>query len=259
MKTTPQIKDYLDSEGIICREFDEILDLARDAGGDPKKLDLVLEQGYRDCESEQEFYAKMFEFAGDAPIYDLLKGRSREFLEWVLGKVANNDIHGRVLDIGCGTGLEACLLSGLGGDEVIGIDVNPRLLAESEKRIKRRGLKNVKTRVGDRDNLEFPRGYFDLATCFNSIVTEGEFYGPDAELCYNFVIRDRIKQMAKVLKRGGIAFISMPVSELYGEVYQDKLASCFSSAGFSELIEKTQKSDHVSDTEFVKVVVSAKK
>ncbi len=259
METAQKIKDYLDCEGIIRRKFKEILELARAAGGDPKKLDAFLERGYMNCETEQEFYTRMFEFAGNAPIYDLLKGRSRDSIESELRKVANNGVHGKVLDIGCGPGLEACLFSELGGEEVVGIDVNKRLLAEAEKRIKRRGLKNVRAIVGDRDNLEFPAGYFDLATSFSSIVTEGEFYGRDAETYYSLAIRERIRQMARVLKQGGTAFIAMPVSENYGEMYQDMLAFYFDSAGFSALIEKTQNSTVISGTKFIDVVVSARK
>ncbi len=66
METAQKIKDYLDCEGIIRRKFKEILELARAAGGDPKKLDAFLERGYMNCETEQEFYTRMFEFAGNA-------------------------------------------------------------------------------------------------------------------------------------------------------------------------------------------------
>lgn len=259
METNQKIKDYLDSEGIICRGFDEILDMARDAGGDREKLELVLRRSYSNCQSEQDFYNKMFEFAGNAPIFDLLKGRSRKALEWMLGKITNKNIQGRVLDIGCGAGLEMCLFRELGGSEVIGIDINERLLIEAEKRIKRRGLKNIKTIIGDRNQLKIPKDYFDFITCLHSIVTEGEFCGPNSEIGYNYVIGDRIKQMAMVLKKGGIAVVSQPVSELYGELYQDRFSISFNLAGFSEILEKTQYSSYLKDRIFTDVLVAARK
>src|SRR4030042_1651670 len=205
METNQKIKDYLDSEGVICRKFDEILDIARAAGGDREKLRDSLGEGYDGCRSEQEFYNKMLEFAGNAPIYDLLKGRSRDFLEWMLGKTVEKGIRGKVLDIGCGNGLEICLFGELGGQEVIGIDINKKLLTEAEKRIKRRGLKNTKAIIGDRDNLKFPKNYFDFVTSLNSIITDGEFYGRDSDIAYNYAIGDRTKQIAMVLKKGGTA------------------------------------------------------
>jgi SAM-dependent methyltransferase len=259
MNTNQKIKEYLDCEGIIPREYDEILDLACAAGGNKEKLDFVIKAGYPEQQTEQEFYTRMYKNAGNAPIYDLLKGRTRDALEWTLSKIAKQNIQGRVLDIGCGPGLEVCLFSELGANEVIGIDINKRLLEEAKKRIEKRNLKNVKAIMGDRDKLAFQENYFDFITSLCSIVTEGEAYGPDSEIVYSYIIRERIKKMGEALKKGGIAFIAMPVSKGYGEEYQDKLAYNFELAGFSEIFEKTQYNRVLEERTFIDIFVAARK
>jgi len=64
----------------------------------------------------------------------------------------------RVLDIGCGTGLNFSLLRravGTGG-RVLGIDASPAMLAEAAKRTSRRGWSNIELLKADATDLDVP-------------------------------------------------------------------------------------------------------
>ncbi len=255
-----QIKTYLDEEGIVNRSLDDIWEIVRQARGDPKKLEAAVRKGYRGLKSEQEFYDNIVKYSGDAPAYDLLSGRSRGFQEWILEKIASRGLEDKkALDVGCGTGVVISLFGELGAKEVVGIDVNKSLLNEAQKRIKRRNLNNVKTIVGDRDNLIFTDNYFDFITCLNSIVTEGEFWGPQADILYNHAVGGRIKQIGGVLKKGGIATVAQCVSPGYEGEYKGKFSYWFKEAGVLNILEQAHTLTVVDGDKFAEVLVSARK
>jgi ubiquinone/menaquinone biosynthesis C-methylase UbiE len=65
-----------------------------------------------------------------------------------------------VLDVGCGTGSIALILSGLGHD-VSGIDLSEGMLSVCEKKAIQRGLP-IRTQIGDAEALPFPDKSFDI-------------------------------------------------------------------------------------------------
>lgn len=88
-----------------------------------------------------------------APLYDVV---SMERVVYRAGRVASIDELGlgpgdRVLDVGCGTGLNFALLVGAVGvsGEVVGVDASPAMLRQARRRIARRGWGNVAVVDGD--------------------------------------------------------------------------------------------------------------
>jgi SAM-dependent methyltransferase len=73
----------------------------------------------------------------------------------------------RVLDIGCGPGMQTIDLAGLLPDaEILALDTHEAFVAEARRRAAARGLGNrVKAITGDMASLPFPRASFDLIWC----------------------------------------------------------------------------------------------
>jgi ubiquinone/menaquinone biosynthesis C-methylase UbiE len=258
MKDYQQLTEYLDSEGIVPRRDNEILEIVEKAGGNRAKIDSFLKREFSPND-EQDRYDYIFEYAGNAPIYDLLKGQTRDLTEWMLKKATDSHVPGRILDIGCGTGLEACFFGELSKSEVMGIDINQKALIESQKRIKRRGIKNVNVAIGSRNKLDFPEGYFDFVTSFSSIVSEEEAYTEDPHSEYTFLIKSRVKKIARILKNNGVSAITFPAPEGYEDFYEEVLAESFNEAGFSKILDEEQKSFNCYGCCFTGIFVSARK
>lgn len=98
----------------------------------------------------------------------------------------------RVLDVGCGTGLNFAHLRELVGDEgrVTGVDLSPDMLDIARKRIARRGWENVEVYEANAQELPFPDGSFDGA-----IATFAMMFIPDYARA--------ITEVARVLAPGG--------------------------------------------------------
>lgn len=105
-----------------------------------------------------------------------------------LGTVCEGD---RVLDIGCGIGLEAMRLAGRVGSsgQVVGIDVSESLIAEARDRLDGAPAP-LDYAVMDVRQLEFPDGAFDLCR---------------AERVLRYVERpdQAVREMARVVRPGG--------------------------------------------------------
>ena len=69
----------------------------------------------------------------------------------------------RVLDFCCGTGNGALAVAELSG-EVVGIDLSPHMLSNADKKMRKRGIRNVTFREMDAARMEFDDESFDLAT-----------------------------------------------------------------------------------------------
>jgi phosphoethanolamine N-methyltransferase len=78
----------------------------------------------------------------------------------------------RVLDFGCGTGgVTSLLASDHGAGEVIGIDVQPRVLARAKRLVAARGLSDrISLRRVDPGPLDFPDHSFDVVFSVGTII-----------------------------------------------------------------------------------------
>ncbi|MFL6836718.1 MAG: class I SAM-dependent methyltransferase [Bradyrhizobium sp.] len=146
-----------------------------------------------------DFDREMVERAYDrwAPVYDLVfggvfsKGRKAAIQ-------ATNNIGGRVLEVGVGTGIS---LPQYGSQlRVFGTDISEAMLQKAKKRVADLRLKNVEGLVVmDAEKLEFPDNSFDVVMA-QYVVTAVP--NPEAAL----------DEFARVLRRGGELIILTRVS-----------------------------------------------
>lgn len=118
--------------------------------------------------------------------------RQAEWTEMVrnqLYRQANLLQAGRVLDVGCGTGVITNDLARRTRGEIIGLDINPDMLAFA-----RRQTGRVRYQVGDAADLEFADGYFDVVTCHFTLM----WVADPAEV---------VQEMARVTHKGGSVLI----------------------------------------------------
>ncbi|MFH1752628.1 MAG: methyltransferase domain-containing protein [Candidatus Omnitrophota bacterium] len=101
---------------------------------------------------------------------------------------------GKALDVGCGPGVMVDYLTGKGFD-FYGIDISENMIAQCRERFGR--VESARFSVGKVESLEFPDSFFDVVTCMG--VTE---YIDDD--------RSALREMARVLKPGGHAIITLP-------------------------------------------------
>lgn len=106
-----------------------------------------------------------------------------------------------VLEVGCGTGFNACLIAKKFGCRVVGVDIAEVSIEKARERAVREGLGDkVEFRIGDAYDLPFESGSFDVViTLFVS----------------QFLDMDRVfKEFVRVLKPGGYVGIN--------EMYKDR-------------------------------------
>jgi len=68
----------------------------------------------------------------------------------------------RVLEVGCGTGGNACYLANRYGCTITGIDISEQMVKEARLRAEELGLENVSFQLGDAYDLDFPDESFDV-------------------------------------------------------------------------------------------------
>lgn len=103
----------------------------------------------------------------------------------------------RVVEVGCGTGVLACAAARriLPGGELLAVDIQPQMIARTERRAARLGLDNVRTFVAPADRLPFDIYDADLVF-FAQVLGE---------------IPDRVaalKDALRVLRPGGVLAVS---------------------------------------------------
>lgn len=98
----------------------------------------------------------------------------------------------RVLEIGCGRGVGAGILLDLGAAEVVGIDIDPRMVSLAQERLARHDGHAV-AHVRDAAAIQAPSGSFDAAVDFGIL-----HHVPDW--------RTALREIARVLKPGGIFY-----------------------------------------------------
>lgn len=97
-----------------------------------------------------------------APVYDKVFGNIFE-LPRRTAIAAAEEVGGRILEVGVGTGLSLPFYSQR--CRVTGIDISEEMLSVAEERVKRDGLNNVEAlEVMDAQNLEFDDNSFDVVT-----------------------------------------------------------------------------------------------
>lgn len=118
-------------------------------------------------------------FAGKAALY--ARYRRQYPTEFILRlRQFSRNGHGRLLDLGCGTGQLLFQLAGF-FDDAVGIDPEPDMLREAERVARERKVANARwIQAGSRDleELEPALGYFDLVT----VGTAFHFMEPRATL-----------------------------------------------------------------------------
>ncbi len=95
--------------------------------------------------------------------YDSVRGFGPEYYRgWLECIVRHGDLHGRrrVLDVGCGTGRYASLLSERLGRVVVGLDLSAGMLRRARDRVRDEGTE-VALVQGDAVQLPFKEGSFD--------------------------------------------------------------------------------------------------
>lgn len=111
---------------------------------------------------------------------------------------------GRVLEIGCGRGVALPVLAArLGPSALVGIDIDPSLLALAERRARRHGLEATLLEADVRA-LPFERGSFDLVIDFGT--------------CYHVSggragARLALGEIARVLRLGGLFVHETPLAQ----------------------------------------------
>jgi SAM-dependent methyltransferase len=76
------------------------------------------------------------------------------------------DAQSTVLDVGCGVGATPCYLAQVYGCRVMGVDLQPAMIAHAEDRVRREGVGAlVDLRVADAQDLPFADAHYDVAFC----------------------------------------------------------------------------------------------
>jgi len=106
-----------------------------------------------------------------------------------MGKLAAGE---RVVDVGCGAGIDSLIASGMVGSEgsVVGVDMTDEMLSKAESSRRRSGRANVEFRKGFGEELPVPDGWADV------VISNGVFNLMPDKLA-------ALREMARVLKPGG--------------------------------------------------------
>jgi SAM-dependent methyltransferase len=156
------------------------------------------------------FYEKVARaFDAEASIYDklILRNPSMKYAyliaqDYLLKNFSKRD---KVLDIGCGTGLQAIPLA-LCGCEVVAIDVSTEMLDIFQKKVKKLSLNNIKIHKLPASKLEellpvYGNEYFDGAYSFFGPLNAEPFIKPFKE------------SLLKLLKKNGL-FIALILNKI---------------------------------------------
>lgn len=126
-----------------------------------------------------------------------LSSEPHEDMPWVVREFKKMRVK-RVLDLGCGTGRHTMYLA-MKGFEVYGFDISKTGVRQARDRLGRGGLE-ADVRVADMvEPFPYRTGFFDAIVSINVI-----HHNKLAD------IRRTIKQMARVLRPKGLAFIAIP-------------------------------------------------
>jgi len=120
-----------------------------------------------------------------------------------------------VLDAGCGTGLTACYLAKTVGCKVVGVDINPEMIAKARLRAEREGVADrVQFQIADVYKLPFKRNTFNLVL---------------GESITVFLDKPKVYQeFFRVLKPGGrVADLEMALLQNLPPPLRQEMALCY--------------------------------
>jgi len=107
-------------------------------------------------------------FSKSALTYDQCADVQLEMMEMLLKKIFCRDDYKHILDIGCGTGRLASILSSrFPSAKIVGIDIAPGMIEIASSRIKN---ENVSFYVEDGESLSFKNKQFDLVVIKRSFL-----------------------------------------------------------------------------------------
>lgn len=235
------ITRYFNEEGFIDRaRADVFAELSQLKGEDVKSwLYPILERDNQGENGQREFYGALAELLGGIPISERLKSRQYNGIKWSVNeaiKLSGIGEGSKVLDIGCGTGLESALFGEIVGSngEVVGIDMAEKALEAARGRAKRRNLGNTKFLAASRDKIPFPDNYFDNAFCFCSFTEgENEDIGYQGDFVNMHMGSLRAKEIGRVLKNGGKVCIVEPSDKDMNEYIELRAGGMIKSGGLA--------------------------
>jgi SAM-dependent methyltransferase len=80
----------------------------------------------------------------------------------------------RLIDVGCGTGLQTCVLAQASPAQIVAVDNHPPFVDELNRRARALGIAGrLSARVGDMRQLDFPPGSFDVVWSEGAIYVMG--------------------------------------------------------------------------------------
>ncbi len=155
-----------------------------------------------------------------------------------------------VLDVGCGVGQTPCLLAKKYGCNVVGIDINERMIERSKERAEAEGVTDrTEFRVADAQSLPFEDDAFD------AVITESVTVFPEDK-------EKTVKEYTRVTKPGGYVGLSEstwlkspPPPEILAWAAQDLGAHVkpLTSDGWARLLEGAGLRDIVARTYEIEV------
>jgi SAM-dependent methyltransferase len=208
------LRAYLDEEGFRERSGEEIDKVLAQHPAIIAEFDRM-----RRGEATQDFYVFASQIINGVSLYDFLKSRSRILVEWRVERIARYaSAKSRIVDAGCGTGLEAAFFSHLASmGEVTGIDSSEAMLRLARERTARRRLGNLRFLNADMENMPIETGSQDLVYCMEALYDNRPGKDNDAMA--------KLHEFRRILRTGG---------RLVFTLHSEAEDSCDRSAGYYE-------------------------
>ena len=138
-------------------------------------------------------------WGGDFTLHDWGQKELAQFAELVKKN------GGRVLDCGCGSGVQSKELFDR-GLEIVGMDLSPKMIYEAKKRVPK-----AKFVVGDMTKMNFAKGSFGGVYARASLLHVPKKLVPRV-----------LKSINKILKNGGILYLALKEGKGEGEVVDER-------------------------------------
>ena len=145
---------------------------------------------------------KIYQQSGRYKYYDLSK--PHENLDLIINEFKRYGAK-RILDVGCGLGNNLLPLLRSGFD-AYGLDSAPKAIKETKEMIKGERGKTTKVINASFEKIPFKNSYFDAVLCVQALQ-----HGREAQ------IKQGIAEISRILKPGGIVFVSLPGRYAHGK------------------------------------------